>query len=156
MKDSADIRKAYADAQKAHALPDYAQMDAEFEISAIDSEKFLLRKISDAMMDKANESITFLSDVLQPDTNLTSLYESRVFDDAEKKIAYDAFKKLMMWKRSSFEVYIAGDDASHAAFVSGFFTDWKTLKPLVLAAVEKIKQSWELEAEQAEKLGYFG
>ncbi len=156
MKEEKDVRKDYEALCKKHRLPGFDELDKEFELSSIEDSFFLIRRIKACMMEKANDVIDFLAEVIQPDTNITSMYESRIFGEEEKKAMFEVFKKLMKWRRLSLEVHISSDDARAASFIRDFFAEWKQLKPQLEEIISKVKAFWETESEQIEKLGYFG
>ena len=151
----ADIKKPYEELRKKHKLPKFEGLE-EFQISEIEDAKFLLSEIRVKIVEKLQDSQEFLSDILNPDTNLTNMYESKVFDNEEKKEVFDIFKRLMFWKRASLAASINNDDHANAQFIKDFTSEWPSLKPKLVEMVDRVKDSWETELEQTEKLGYFG
>jgi hypothetical protein len=151
-----DFRKQYEELAKKHKLPDIGELDAEFHVSCIDAKYFILSEVRHQMMDKASVYADFLSELLQPDTNLMNLYESHVLNDAEKKDAFEIFRFIMKWKRHSLEIGIANDEKSNAEFINSFLSEWKTIKAKLSRILSKVKTSWEIDSDETEKLGYFG
>jgi len=150
-----DIKKRYEELKKKHKLPKFEEIE-EFQISDLEDTKFLLSEIRAKISEKVKAYTDFLSEILNPDTNLTNMYESRIFSDKEKKEVFDVFKRLMFWKRAALQVSIGNDKAANAEFIGNFLAEWKELKPRLAKTVEQVKNSWETESEEAEKLGYFG
>ena len=150
------LRKQYEDLAKKHGLPRFEELDSEFQVSALEDVQLLLPEIIGKMLEKIQTYADFLGEILQPDTNLVNLYESRVLGEPDKKEAYDVFRRLMMWKRRSLDVGLAGNPQAESAFVAGLFAEWKALKPRLAGLVGKIADSWESDSEEVEKLGYFG
>ncbi len=149
------IKESYESLGKRLVLPKFDELE-EFQVSGIEEPDFLLSKIRGKVMEKANDIIEFLSDMFQPDASITNMYESRVFSEEEKKDAFDAFRRLMFWKRASLKASIIGNDEAEAEFIRGFVSEWKSLKSDLVELVKKIGISWETDSEQSEKLGYFG
>jgi len=150
-----DIRKRYNELKNKHKLPKFEVLE-EFQISSLEETNFLLQGIRDKISERLQDSTDFLSDVLNPDSNIANMYESRVFDQDEKNEAFEVFRRLMFWHRSAFEVSIIHDDASVAQFIVDFCQEWQDLKSRFLKIVVKVRNSWVTDSEQTEKLGYFG
>ncbi len=149
------IKESYESLGKKFRLPKFDELE-EFKVSEIEETDFLLSKISEKLVEKADEAANFFSDMFQPDASITNMYESRIFSEVEKKDAFDAFRRLMFWKRAALEVLILGEEKANAEFISGFVSEWKSLKSRIIEVVKKAKNSWESDSEQIEKLGYFG
>ena len=149
------IRKVYEELGRKCKLPKFEEL-GEFQVSDLEDTKFLLSGIRGRIAERIQDSADFLSDILYPDSNLQGMYESRVFDEKEKKRVFDVFKRIMFWQRSSFEALVKGDDSANAEFISGFVSEWKGLKHDLVEVAARVKASWEAESEQPEKLGYFG
>ncbi len=149
------IKERYETLRKKLDLPTFEELE-EFEVGSIEECSYLLPEIRRRLIDKAHDSMDFLSDVFQPDASLTNMYESRAFGEEEKKAAFNAFRRLMFWKRAALKASIANDDKANVEFIKGFVSEWKELKSTLSAIVDKVRVSWEMDSEQDEKLGYFG
>ncbi len=149
------IKESYESLGKRFSLPKFEELE-EFQVSGIEEPDFLLSKVREKLVEKVDEAANFFSDMFQPDASITNMYESRVFSDREKKESFDAFRRLMFWRRAALEALIIGGDRANAEFISGFVGEWKGLKSRVIEAVKKAKSSWETDSEQKEELGYFG
>ena len=151
-----DVKKEYLQLAKKHSLPDFEDVNKQFQISDIEKSDFLLTDVRERVADKISHYADFIADVLQPDTNLTNMYESRIFSEKEKSDIFKIFRRLMFWKREVLEVSISNDDSRTAHFITNFLKEWTDLKPKLSEIVKKVRDSWESESEQPEKLGYFG
>ncbi len=149
------IKERYESLRKKLDLPVFEELE-EFKVACIEEPDFLLSGIRERVMEKVHDVIDLLSDIFQPDASITNMYESRIFGDYEKKLAFDAFRRLMFWKRASLKASIIGSDEAEAEFLKGFVREWKSLKKGLVELVEKVGISWETDSEQSEKLGYFG
>jgi len=148
-------KKQYEDLRKKYKLPKFDELE-EFEIMSLEDTDFLLSDIREKIFDRLRNSTDFLADIIHPDTNITNMYESRTFDDNQKKDVFNVFKRLMFWRRNAFEVSIVNTDKANAEFISSFHAEWKDLKTKLTEIIGKVKHSWETESEKTEKLGYFG
>ena len=153
-----DIEKQYNELKKEHKLPEFKEIDFEFEISDLEDTSFLLRAIVRRMKEKLDFYSTMLEEILQPDTsNLYAMHETRYFDDYEKKQMYEMYTKLMNFNRQSIEVSLEHNEKEEAEFINNLFNEWKILKQELLKLVRKIRASWKTEeADIKEDLGYLG
>ena len=94
--------------------------------------------------------------MLQPDTNLVDLYESRVFSEEEKSKLFELYKRLMVSDRKAAELSVLNEEKLDAAFLKLFLTEWKTLKPKIAEFTRRLSESWEKETEEGEQAGYMG
>ena len=122
-----DIKQSYAEWKKKHKeLPGFDELDNEFEISNIE-DSFILRGIRRRIVEKVEFYAKLVEDLLQPEANLTNMYECRDCDDKEE--IYFLFKKLMFFSRFSAEVSLKCDENEDVRFLCEFFKAWNSLKP---------------------------
>ncbi|MFH1182108.1 MAG: hypothetical protein V1702_04075 [Candidatus Woesearchaeota archaeon] len=150
------LKAKYEPLQKKYNLPSFEQLDREFEISCIESEDSPLREIRKKIDEKIKAMRTLLEEVLQPETNLAGIYESRAFSEDEKKTLFELYRKIMSKERKCVELLIRNDEQADAAFIKSFSAEWETLKKELAKAADKLRDYWENEKEVHEKLGYFG
>jgi len=151
-----EIEKQYGELRKRHKLPEFKDMDNEFEISDLEETSFLLRAILRRIAERLDFYSTMLEEVLQPDTNLYAMHETRYFDDDEKKRMYELYTRLMNFNRQSIEVSLSRNEGEEADFVSSMFNEWKNLRQDLLKYIKKMRASWKTEADIKEDLGYLG
>ena len=85
-----ETEKQYNELKKKYKLPDFKEIDFEFEVSDLEETNFLLRAIIRRIAEKLDFYSTMLEEILQPDTsNLYAMHEIRHFDDDEKKQMYE-------------------------------------------------------------------
>ena len=152
-----EIEKQYNELKKKHKLPDFKEMDFEFEISDLEETNFLLRAIIRRIAEKLDFYTTMLEEILQPDTsNLYAMHETRFFDEDEKKRMYDLYSKLMDFNRKSIEISLEHNEKNDSDFINDAFNEWKLLKQELLSFVKKMRGSWKIEADIKEDVGYLG
>ena len=152
-----EIEKQYIELKKKYKLPDFKEIDFEFEISDIEETNFLLRGIIRKIAEKLDFYATMLEEVLQPDTsNLYAMHETRFFDENEKKQMYELYQKLMNFNRQSIEISLQHNENDDADFINNLLNEWKELKKELLMFVRKMRASWKTEADIKEDLGYLG
>ena len=153
-----EIEKQYNELGKKLRLPDFKEIDNEFEISDLEETKFLLRAIIRRIAEKLDFYTTMLEEVLQPDTsNLYALHETRHFDDNDKKQMYELYTRLMNFNRQSIEISLTHNEDEEVEFIKNLLNEWKILKRDLLKFVKKMRTSWNTEeADIKEDLGYLG
>ena len=152
----ADIEKSYEPLRKRHNLPPFKEIDEEFEISTIESDKFLLREIRKKIYEKIEDAGHILEDILQPDANISVMYEARVFDDDEKKDIFNLYRKMMYWKRMFNEAYVANSEQMDAELINTVFSSWKDIKKEMSSLIRKLRDSWLEDVDTKTDLPYFG
>ena len=144
-----EFKKKYKD------LPSLEDINREFEIAAVE-EPFVLQNIRRKMIEKVEYYAKIINELLQPDSELVSMYEGKIFREDEKEGIYDVLKRLMFFSRLSAEAGLKADEKEEVKFICEFFKEWNKLKPNLLAVISKIKSSWEMDTELKEDLEYFG
>lgn len=153
----AEVFERYRNLSGKHQLPDFPAIDHEFEISTIESGKFLLREIIGRMVGKIDYYSMLIESVLQPDTaNVAAMHECRLLTEEDKQELYGLYKRLMTFSRRAVELSLVRDDAKDAEYIIQFFGEWKDIKRKLLPFVTRMKDSWKDEAAIKEELGYFG
>ena len=151
------IEKQWADLRKKYKLPDFKELDLDFEISAIEESNFPARSAIGKISEKIDFYSALLSELMQPDAaNIYSMHETRFFDEEEKKSVYNLYCKLMGFNRKCIELSLKNSEKEDAEFISGFFEEWKSIKKELAGIVSKMGDSWSKETDVKEELEYFG
>ena len=152
-----EIEAQYNELRKKYRLPEFRDINLEFEISDLEEASFLLRAIIRRIAEKLDFHTTMVEDILQPDTSKPySMHESRFFDEQEKKSMNEVYKQLMILSRQSIEALLAGNEKEEASFINGFTNEWKKIKLKLLSYITRMKDAWKTESEAKEDLGYLG
>ena len=154
---SKETEKQYNELRKKLKLPDFKDIDFEFEISDLEETNFLLRAIVRKIAEKLDFCSTMLEELLQPEpSNLYAMHETGFFDEDEKKQMNALYSRLMVLNRHSIEVILSNNENEQTSFINNVFNEWKTLKNELLKYVRKMKDTWTSEIESDEKVGYLG
>jgi len=151
-----EIEKTYNKLKEKYSLPDFDELNNEFELSTIECEEFLLRKIRKKIADKINAMCEFLEGLLSPDTTMANLYEYKAFDDDERKKIFELYKRLKVLEKLALELSLNRDDEKDAKFIKDVFSLWNKIKTEITTFIKKIKDFWENESTKEYKAGYFG
>jgi len=152
-----ETEKQYGELRKKYRLPEFKEMNYEFELSDLDETDFLIKALIKRIAEKLDFFAGLFEELLQPDgSNLSAMHESRVFEDDEKK-RHTAFTlKLMFLSRRIVELSLNGSEKEEAEFISGFFSEWKPIKEELKKYLNKMKESWKTETDIKEDIGYLG
>ncbi len=112
--------------------------------------------VIDKLSDKVNTYIKFLEDVLQPDSNITSMTEASVFTNEERNELYSILKTLLYWDRLYLEIDLNPNDESKAEYFKKYFEVWKDVKKLLKPLLNKAIEVWKNSIEETKFEGYFG
>ena len=151
-----ETEKQYNELTKKFKLPNFKELDDELELSDMEETKFLLRVIMRRIAEKLDFYATFLGEILQPDSNLYVMHETRHFDETEKNKIYDVYRKLMEFHRLSIEISLNHDEKEEADYIASFCEEWEGIKKELLIYTRKIKDSWKEEVNIKEDVGYLG
>lgn len=152
-----EIEQGYNKLRKKYKLPKFNEIDSEFEISNLESARFLIKNILRRIEEKLEFYIEVIGNLVHPDaSSLSTMYEVRYFSDDEKNDVYMLFKKLMKANRSIIELVLVSDEKKQTDFLKGFLNEWQDMKKELINHIGKMKDSWEKESTIEEDLGYFG
>lgn len=152
-----EIENEYSSLSKKYKLPKFNDIDAEFEISALDNERFLIKNILRNVSERLEFYIEVIGSLVHPDgSSISSMYEIRFFTEDEKNGMYMLFKKLMKIDRNIVEMILKNDEKEQADFLNKFFADWQNMKKELLVYIGKMKDSWEKQSTIEKDIGYFG
>tara|TARA_Y100000310_G_scaffold94955_1_gene92785 strand:+ start:19986 stop:20453 length:468 start_codon:yes stop_codon:yes gene_type:complete len=152
-----EIEQEYYKLSKKYKLPKFNELDSEFEISNLESKRFLIKNILRKIVEKLEFYIEVIGNLVHPDaSSLSSMYEIRYLSDDEKNEMYVLFKKMMKAERSIVEVVLRNDEKQQVEFLNGFFNEWADMKKELVSYLSKIKESWSKESSIEEDVGYLG
>ena len=151
-----DIQKAYKKLKETYKLPDFHQLDTEFEIRFIDKEEFLIRRIRRRINEKVIFFCRIIEGVLFPQnaSYITSV-ETRVFGDKEKQDYLKMYRNLMKFERRSLLLDTECDDDKDAKFIKEVTKSWPEFKRSMEEFIKKLEKAWE-EEDRSSAEGFFG
>lgn len=154
---SNETEKRYNELRKSLALPEFRDIDNEFELSDMEETRFLLKSVLRRIAEKLDFYTVMIEEVLQPDTsNLYAMHETRFFDENEKKQMYELYTRLMNLNRHLILASLDNNPREQADFISRIFNEWKPLKHELVGYVKKMRASWKTEIYLKEDIGYLG
>ncbi len=152
-----EVEKQYNDLRNRYNLPEFKEMDLEFELSDLEETSYLLRCIIRLITDKLYFYSHLIEELINPEvSNLYAIHEMRCFDETEKNNIYELYKRLMEISRHSIIIALGSNEKEEAEFINNFFYQWIELKKELLKYVKKMRNSWSIPTDVKEDLGYLG
>lgn len=149
--------KEYKELKNKYDIPAYKDINKDFLISTIEEEEeFYSREIAKKMDEKIEFFANILEEILSPDTKLSSLHESNLFNENEKKDILRIYRKLIYNNRKYTFLEISYDEEQTAKYVKEFYEEWQDIKPELKKIFNRIKSSWTHDKKTKLELSYFG
>ncbi len=148
--------EGYEQLKQEYDLPEYNELDNEFEISLLEDAPFPLRNIRRKIMEKVDFYARLLEEQLQPEAQLPLIHECKYFTDEDKSRMFKFYMKLMLIVRASAQLGIEEDDQKTAKFITKTLAEWKEMKPELLQYLRKVRDAWKEDISTTETLGYLG
>ena len=141
-----------------HKLPDFEELDHEFEIITIEVP---CNSFPKAIRQKIAEKIYFFAKMLEdilyhPDNTYATMYEAQAFNESERIKMHKLFRNLMFIERTNLELNLILDEEKDIELIKNTFDEWKQMKSELIKIVDKIKAVWKSGEKKSENVNYFG
>ena len=153
--DEEDFLKKYNELRDKFSLPEYTDLDFNFEIGFPD-DKNVLRAVRKKMSEKLEQYTKFIEELIQPDSSFSSMYDVKDFSDDFKKKVFSLFRRMMVFYKESIKLNMAISDEKDAEFVKDLYEFWLEVKNDVIVIIDKIKDTWEKDDDDKHITEYFG
>lgn len=147
--------EAYETLQKKHHLPAFSEIDAFFEISALEEHPFPLREMRRKIHDIVGHYTQVLEELLHPETSST-MHEVASLNDADREDILMLYKELRKLERKALEVSFSFDEKEDVAYILHAFKIWKGIVGKLRSVAEKLTKSWDVDIPVDKDNGYFG
>jgi len=141
-------------------LPNLESLESELEHLKFDkdedTEETIIKELITKLREKIEKYISFLEDIIQPDSSLISLQESNVFSDVQREEIFIILKKIIFIQRSYFVVDLNGTFNDKINYFKLTFNNWQILKKQVEPVVKKSISVWQESVDEEVKQNYFG
>lgn len=155
-EDEFNPKEGYSKLYEEFKLPEFEELDNEFEISFIDKEPFFIRSIRRKMNEKVIFFCRIIEGVIFPQAaSYINSVENKEFSDEEKKKVLIAYRKLMTYERRSLRIDTDPSDELDAKYVKDLNKDWNGFKKILEKFVKNMENAWKKE-EEASTEGFFG
>lgn len=156
MKEEFEIRKEYEKIQKKYKIPEFEELNTEFELESLEKKEFLVRAIRRRMNDKVIFFCRIIENIIYPNgQSQIGTYEAGFFSDEKKNELSVIHKKLMIYERQSLLLDITPNDNGDAEYIKALTLEWKNFKNELKETVLIMENSWKNTVEEKEER-YFG
>ena len=151
------MKKQYLKLQKKYKLPVFNKLKEELELDPNEENPFPLKLIRRRMHDKLTYAAKVLEMVLFPNPqSLPSIYESKFFDEDEKEVMGELYKRILSLERESNRLDIIPSYNEDAKFINKSLKEWQKIKPKIAKLLKKAEIAWVKEKSNLENHHYFG
>lgn len=160
MEDENNIKKLkekYAILEKKYSLPKFDELNREFSIEKAEKDsEFLLKEIIHLMVDKFQNYIRFLENLINPtNASMFAFNLMKVIDPENKKKFSESYKKLSEIEINLIKLDIKPNEESEAKFIKEAFIKWREIQEDLYSVIEFAEKNWNNKQEQNKK-DYFG
>jgi len=137
-----ELKKKYADLSKKYKLPNFVNLNEDFEVEKIERDTdLLLKAIRKVMMEKIVNSMSFLEMLLNP-VNSPRMYHPfiRTMGNEDKSKIDSLYISFADLSLISLDLEIRSDEAKEAELISHVFKKWNELKPLFCELLSNVKK----------------
>ncbi|MCD4666526.1 hypothetical protein K8R47_01820 [archaeon] len=153
-EDKFDVKKEYQKLR--YKLPNFEDLNNEFELEFIKEKGFLLRQIRRRLNEKVIFYARIIESLLYPIQNsIINMHEIKFFSKEEKEEIEKIYKKIMAIERESLYLDVNYSDQKDVDFINKIFKEWNELRKNLTKITEKMKDSWNKELKR-ESNNYFG
>lgn len=153
MEDSSleNLKKDYEKLRKKYALPEFRQLNEEFEIEKIAEHEtdFVLREIRKQMMDKIIAYLRFIEMLLNP-SNAPIFFFALVkgLNEGDKRLLDGLYERL-----GEFEIDVIGLDCRYnekeeAEFINKLASDWNGISEDMLRLSGTLRRNWNQKSSK--------
>ncbi|MBI4154960.1 hypothetical protein HY498_02665 [Candidatus Woesearchaeota archaeon] len=158
MTEKEKLKEAYEILRKKYNLPNFNDLNNEFEISSIKkpSIEFLLRVIRRRITDKLAMFCNILQALIMPNTgSAVNLHEIKFFTEEDRVKIEKLLSDMMYLERKSLLLDINSKENVEAEFLKTTMEYWPRFSLEMMRIVDKMSSGWKTE-EKTDKTQYFG
>ena len=153
-----DLKKDYELLMKKYSLPSFKEMNETFDIEVLAEAKseILLKRIRKVMSEKLASVLRILEALINPPNTSVFLFNIiKGFNEEDKKIINELYKKLNQIEIKIFGLEIEYDEKKEADFIKNFMQSWKGIKG-DLRKIEAAMERCSLSKSKKQEKSYFG
>ncbi|PLW80843.1 hypothetical protein C0585_00470 [Candidatus Woesearchaeota archaeon] len=137
-------------------LPSLGDFEKDFgRVEKVDN--YILSEFRKKIAEKIDYFISILESLVQPDNNLSGIYESRYLSDEQRQELFGIFRILMSYSRKSSSLSTSYDEEKEAEFIKDFYNEWQSIKPIMENYLFLLSDMWKKEINSDDiKENYMG
>ena len=151
-----DITDRYLKLKEKYNLPEYIEIDRDFEIYSISKEEDLIREILKKISSTIDYYTSLLEDIIQPDSRFYTLKEANILNKEQRKKVTMIYNKLLYMNRAIIELNLTYLEDEASKLISKIYHDWQQIKKDLKEIIKTLKESWLKNTEIKSDEGYFG
>lgn len=121
-----------------------------------DTQETIIEDLLSKLKEKIGKYISFLEEIIQPDSSLISLQESNVFSDKQREDIFITLKKIIFIQRRYLLVNLNGTFDEKVNYFKLTFNKWQNLKNEIEPIIKKAISVWQERVDEEIKQNYFG
>ena len=152
-----EIKETYEIARKKYQLPDFKELNEEFDIGKIEfNEDTVLRDLRKAIMLKLSSSLQLIELLLNPTNgSMFNMLLTRNIESEEKLILEKLFDTLGQIEINSYVLDIEYSEKNEAEFIISRTEEWKIISKEINKILRKLGEDWKKSNFKKAK-SYFG
>lgn len=151
------IAERYSKLKEQHSLPELENLEHNFGLIDLESEKYPLVEIRKKMHEKLDNYASIIANLIEGDATLSNIFESKALDETSKSDLFNLYRKLMKFSRQSNILSLFYDENKEVEFIKLFNTEWDSVKQELITVLEKLRDSWDSDdAVTDEIINYLG
>ena len=135
------LKAEYEKLRKKYNLPQFEELDEEFEIRKVDYDLFLIREIRRLVLSKLDFVASLLEPILDPGKSLHSMIETKFFEKYNIELMFDFYKKLWKIIHEGISASLTSEKAE-AEFIKDVWKQWPEIKKQSIEYADKIAAGW--------------
>lgn len=154
----AKLKENYKKIEKAHNLPEFDKLNAEFAIEKLAEIEtdFLVREVARIMAEKFSNYMRFVEIVLNPSNAPMFIFSIiKTMGESEKKKFAEIYKELAKIELNLIELDVNFSEKKEAEFINNSYKTWMNMKKEFQEVIAKIRANWDNKSENGNK-AYFG
>ncbi len=144
------LKEKYLEIQKKFELPDFDELNREFQIEKICVEEtdYLIREVRKFLADKFSNYMRFVEALLNPSNSPLFVFSIvNSFGTKDKKDLQEIYKKFSKIEIDLVEIDLDFSEEKEAEFIKETYKIWKYLRKALLETIEIIKKNWDNKFE---------
>ncbi len=147
MQDIKILKREYDKLKKRYRLPDFEDLDEDFEIRTLDVDKcgILIKAILRSILNRFNSFLGYIDPIINPNPNsMHSMLEIKYISDKDKEDIFKQYKDILYLLHIGLLAELSGEQES-AKFIKDIWKVWLDMKSKELKTLKIIANVWNIE-----------
>jgi hypothetical protein len=147
----AEIKKQYEHIRRKYKLPDFDEMNKEFEIEKVQEREtdFILREVRKAISEKVGAFLRFFETILNPVMAPVFILASlKNLNNADKEKIKEIYESMVELEIGTIRLDMDYNEKKEADFIIKAVKEWREIKPDVLDILETLEKSHSISEKK--------